>query len=191
MLDIAEELDSIRCVFFKRGIEFALCGGMAMAIHGFVRATIDLDLLVKTKDVAAIQSAAESLEYIVAADCISRIDAADGDTMMLDLAVVTEETHGVWDERQAVMWREKPLPIVSRDGLIKLKRVRDSLQDRADIARLPPEIDYSQKSIELRVKRVSQLRNLCLRLAKAGAEARKKGQLKSVTPSTSKVSSHR
>jgi hypothetical protein len=52
-------------------------------------------------------------------------------------------------------------------------------------------IDMSPAAITLRIRRVSQLRNLCLRLAKAGAEARKNGQLEPVTPSTSKVSSDR
>jgi hypothetical protein len=34
--------------------------------------------------------------------------------------------------------------------------------------------DMSSAAVTLRIRRVSQLRNLCLRLAKAGAEARKK-----------------
>lgn len=34
--------------------------------------------------------------------------------------------------------------------------------------------DMSPAAVTLRIRRVSQLRNLCLRLAKAGTEARKK-----------------
>ena len=34
--------------------------------------------------------------------------------------------------------------------------------------------DMSSAAVTLRIHRVSQLRNLCLRLAKAGAEAREK-----------------
>jgi hypothetical protein len=52
-------------------------------------------------------------------------------------------------------------------------------------------IDMSPAAVTLRIRRVSQLRNLCLRLAKAGAEARKNGQLEDVTPSTSKASADR
>jgi hypothetical protein len=51
--------------------------------------------------------------------------------------------------------------------------------------------DMSPAAVTLRIRRASQLRNLCLRLAKAGAEARKNGQLEPVTPSTSKASSDR
>lgn len=55
MLDLAEELDSIRNALSERGIEFAVCGGMAMAIHGFVRATVDLDLFVRAQDIDALR----------------------------------------------------------------------------------------------------------------------------------------
>jgi hypothetical protein len=51
--------------------------------------------------------------------------------------------------------------------------------------------DMSPAAVTLRIRRVSQLRNLCLRLVKAGAEARKKGQLLPLTPSTSKAGEHR
>jgi hypothetical protein len=116
VLDITEELDSIRNALSERGIEFALCGGMAMAIYGFVRATVDLDLLVKADDLDLIEDAASSLGYQVDAHRISRTDAANDDTLSLDLIVVSDETLRVWNERQTVLWRERPLTVVSRDG---------------------------------------------------------------------------
>jgi hypothetical protein len=183
VLDITEELDSIRNALSERGIEFALCGGMAMAIYGFVRATVDLYLLVKPEDVEGVEHVTVSLSHV--------FDTAAADRMMLDLLVVTDETREVWNERQVFFWRDKPLTVVSRDGLIRLKRLRGSLQDLADIERLPKEMDTSSTAIEFRMKRLGQVRNLCLSLGKAGAEARKNGQLAPLTPSTSKVSSDR
>jgi hypothetical protein len=45
----------------KRGIEYAVCGGWAMAIHGFIRATIDIDLLILNENLeAARETAIES-----------------------------------------------------------------------------------------------------------------------------------
>jgi hypothetical protein len=52
-------------------------------------------------------------------------------------------------------------------------------------------VDMSPAAVTLRIRRVSQLRNLCLRLGNAGAEARKSGQMGSLTPSTAKVSADR
>lgn len=178
MLDIADELDSIRNALSDRGIEFAVCGGMAMAIHGFVRATVDLDLFVRSENFDAVESAAFSIGYVLNAQRASKVDATDGDTMMLDLIVVNAENRLVWRDWQVVTWRDKPLSVVSREGLITLKRLRGSGQDLADIERLPAEeIDGSHKAIELRMKRLGQIRNLCLSLGKAGAAAHTKGLL--------------
>jgi hypothetical protein len=186
MLDLAEELDLIRNALSERGIAFAVCGGMAMAIHGFVRATVDLDLFVRAQDVDGIEEMAASLGFVIDAHRSSKIDPVDGDTMTLDLVLVSSENSHVWASRQIVMWRDKPLPVVSRDGLITLKRLRGGPYDLVDIDRLPTEeIDVSDKAIELRMKRLAQLRNLCLRLGKAGEEARRKGQLPPLKSSTS------
>jgi hypothetical protein len=189
LLDIAEELDSIRGVLTERGIEFALCGGMA--IYGFVRATVDLDLLVRSEDVEAIEDAAASLGYVIDSHRISKTDAVAGDAMMLDLLVVTHGASEVWNEREIVIWRDKPLTVVS-EGLMTLKQLRGTPQDLADIERLPAEeIDLSGSAIDMRMKRLGQIRNLCLSLGKAGAEARRKGQPGMFTPSTAKASSDR
>jgi hypothetical protein len=178
VLDLAEELNSIRNAFFERGIEFAVWGGMGMAIYGFVRATVDLDFLVKSEDVDVIEETAASLGYIIEPQRMSKTDPIDGDAMTLDLSLVTSENRHVWENRQIINWRSMPLPVVSRDGLIALKRLRAGAYDLVDIDRLPiEEIDTSDKAIFLRMRRVAQLRNLCLSLGRAGAEARRKGQL--------------
>ena len=53
-----------------------------------------------------------------------------------------------------------------------LKRLRAGAYDLVDIDRLPAEdVDASDRAIFLRMRRVAQLRNLCLSLGKAGAEA--------------------
>src|SRR4029077_12469492 len=142
---------SIRNALSERGIEFAVCGGMAMAIHGFVRATVDLDLLARPEDVDVIKEAVASLGYIIEAESASRVDQTNGDTMTLDLLVVNAQSSHVWKSRQLVNWRDKPLPVVSREGLIALKRVRRGSYDLADIDRLPiEEIDASDHAISLR-----------------------------------------
>jgi len=66
----------------ERRLEYALCGGLAMAVHGFVRATVDIDLFVPAGQVGAIEDAVADLGY--------------GDTMILDLLLVTPETESIW-----------------------------------------------------------------------------------------------
>ena len=56
MLDLYEELRKLITAFDERRIDYALCGGLAMAVYDHPRATIDIDLLIL----------AESLDQVLA-----------------------------------------------------------------------------------------------------------------------------
>ena len=136
MFDLPQELDAIRAELTRDGIEYALCGGIAMAVHGFTRATEDIDLLIRPKDFARVKTAVARLGFTFEARpmtfsggameirCISKIDRADGDVLILDLLLVTPASEDVWETRQSLPWRGKPMSVVSREGLIALKRSR-------------------------------------------------------------------
>jgi len=47
MISLLDEFSSIVQAFENAGIEYAVCGGLAMAIQGFPRATMDIDLLIR------------------------------------------------------------------------------------------------------------------------------------------------
>jgi hypothetical protein len=148
MYDVAEELDALRRELNAREIPYALCGGLAMAIHGFPRSTVDIDLFVREEDVPRIEEAAGERGFTIHAKPmtfsggdvrirrVSKIDPTDGDTLMLDLLLVTPATERVWSTRETELWQAAPLGVVSAEGLIALKSFRMSLQDRADIAKL-------------------------------------------------------
>ncbi|CAN5590601.1 hypothetical protein BH10ACI3_BH10ACI3_04640 [soil metagenome] len=46
---LVEQLKSLVEEFNNREVEFALCGGLAVAAHGFVRATQDIDFLIRAE----------------------------------------------------------------------------------------------------------------------------------------------
>ena len=48
--DLQEELLGLCQAFASEGIEYAVCGGMAVAVHGYPRATQDIDMLVREED---------------------------------------------------------------------------------------------------------------------------------------------
>jgi hypothetical protein len=54
---IAKKLDEL-------GIPYAIAGGMALAAHGYVRATVDVDILVTDEGLAAVHAALEGLGYV-------------------------------------------------------------------------------------------------------------------------------
>jgi hypothetical protein len=148
VLDLEQELGAIVDALTAEKIEYALCGGLAMAVHGAPRATIDIDLLVREEDVERIRGIVSPLGFTFRAfpmtfaggnvriERVTKIDPSDGETLMLDLLLVTPELEGAWLGRERRHWRDGMLTVVSREGLIQLKTYRSSTQDRADIERL-------------------------------------------------------
>ena len=59
-----------------------------------------------------------------------------GEALPLDLLLLTPAIKDVWQSRESVNWEGGLLRVVSRDGLIKLKILRNSGQDRDDIKHL-------------------------------------------------------
>jgi hypothetical protein len=151
VLDLYEELSVIVDTLESRGLPYALCGGIAMSVHGFTRATEDIDLFIPPEHVGAVEDAVASLGYLIKAQPmrfndgamqirrVSKIDGTDGDVMTLDLLLVTPATEEAWTTRQNLLWRERRITVVSRDGLIALKRFRSSKQDLLDIEHLEGE----------------------------------------------------
>jgi len=148
MLDLYDEFASLVAALEATSADYAICGGMAMAIHGFARATVDVDLLVPPSAVVRVLASAHGLGYTIPADPmnfangavdirrVTKIDAVSHDLLSLDLLLVTPAIEQVWNERVRVRWDRGELWVVSRRGLASLKRLRGSGQDRDDIERL-------------------------------------------------------
>jgi len=63
-----------------------------------------------------------------------RISKASGaEALTLDLLLVGPSLASVWNQRKRTTWRDHELWVVSRDGLIHMKRLSGRLQDLADI----------------------------------------------------------
>jgi hypothetical protein len=147
MIDLAEEFEAVISALAEYDIEYAVCGGVAMAIHGLPRATVDIDLLIKPEDEERIYVAVEALGFRIRAKPmhfdhgrmeIRRITKVDpvGDTLMLDLLLVTSALENVWRGRIIVESEFGAICVVSREGLIALKSGRMSGTDQDDIKRL-------------------------------------------------------
>ena len=72
---------------------------------------------------------------------LTKILPDEGDTLMLDMLLVTPEMETVWESRQRVAWEGGELPVVSPRGLIELKSKRLSGQDQDDIINLRSILD--------------------------------------------------
>jgi hypothetical protein len=155
MTTLLDEFKSITESLSDAGIDYAVCGGWAMAIHGLPRATIDIDLLILSYDLEKAWKIANDLGYDVEglplhfADGaieirrISKIDPGSNLLFTIDFLLVTEALAEVWEDRELVDWEESKTWTVTRNGLIKMKIISGRDQDRLDIERLGDEENES------------------------------------------------
>jgi hypothetical protein len=70
---------------------------------------------------------------------LSKPDPETGDLLSLDLLVVTPALEEAWASREQIRWEHGMVPVVSRSGLVEMKRLRGSGQDLDDIRALEEE----------------------------------------------------
>ena len=155
MVNLHEELIALISALEDSKIDYALCGGLAMSVHGHYRATDDIDLLIRSESLEEIKNIARSLGYVIEAQPmtfakgaveirrLSKIDKESGFVLSLDMLLVTPETETAWESRTEFDWASQKLKVVSREGLIALKTFRNNGQDQDDIKYLQEVQDES------------------------------------------------
>ncbi len=152
-MDILDELKELIVKLQQEKIEYALCGGLAMAIYALPRATLDIDILIEAHSLETTRRAVHDLGFTFEAvpmefhggkihiHRLSKIEPGTGETLILDLLIVTPAVKGAWDGRTKVEWQYGDITVVSPEGLILLKSLRGSGQDEDDINFLRSIID--------------------------------------------------
>jgi hypothetical protein len=152
-MDIIAELRAVTARLDQGGVDYALCGGLAMAIYAMPRATLDIDLLIQVDSLARVQRAVEPLGFWVGTASMSfhdgkirmarlcKVDPQTGEELVLDLLLTTDATADAWMGRREVEWEGRKLKVVSPEGLILLKSFRRSGTDEDDIAYLRTIVD--------------------------------------------------
>ena len=144
-MDFFQELKDLVGALERCSIDYALCGGVALAIHGAPRATQDIDLLLRPEDTDRLRAVARACGFTFES---SPMDFASGITIqrftkliegqpfMLDVLLVSPQIERVWAERVKLAFEGGIVRVVSRAGLIALKLVAARPQDLVDIQRL-------------------------------------------------------
>jgi hypothetical protein len=148
--DIKTELFGVVKALNASGIPYALCGGLAVVLHGYPRATQDIDLLILPDDYAKVKSAVAPLGFRFEAtpmtfkagqpeeQKIMRISKiVDEDALMLDFVLADGFLRKVWENRQAYVIEGMEIVAVDRDGLITMKKASGRTKDLADLEQLP------------------------------------------------------
>lgn len=148
-MNLVDELHAVAEALTTARIPYAVCGGVAVTVHGAVRSTKDIDILVSRADLPRALEAVRPLGYAFAAlpmtfDAgtererhVQRVSKILGEQhLLLDLLLAEAAFEGSLDDRIEVSLPEGPLAVVSRTTLLRMKRLAGRSQDLADIERL-------------------------------------------------------
>ena len=135
-------------------LDYALCGGLAVAVHGYPRATKDIDILIREADLERARKCLEAAGYTLETGLIPfdigkpterrvfRVTKIEGSEFMtVDMILVSGFLEEVWSDREKHDLEGSELGVVSLKGLRTMKRVAGRPQDLADLAQLGSEGD--------------------------------------------------
>ncbi len=147
-LILSLELDALLDALDHYGVEYGLCGGMAVASYGYVRATKDIDFLVKSEYLSLLREVAFSCGFTIETGFMefehatvyrfTKIPESDDPAyepppLPLDFIFVDTENQDAWDTRQPIRSSGKVVSTVSPHGLILMKQLSPRLKDKLDI----------------------------------------------------------
>jgi hypothetical protein len=148
-MDLFDEFSTLTRALEQASIDYAVAGGLAVAIWGVPRATQDIDLLVPRDALDAALAVARGCGYSIEALPRSFHDGTQirrvskpgaGALLTLDLLLVTPNLEPAWASRLRLPVEGGEIWVVGREALIAMKTAAGRPQDLADAQRLS-EID--------------------------------------------------
>ncbi|MBK7875101.1 MAG: hypothetical protein IPJ77_05010 [Planctomycetes bacterium] len=148
-MNIVDELLALVTEFEASQLDYAVCGGLALAAHGHVRYTGDIELLIPEEQLARAVEAARRRGFTLVGRrsslgagtererSIHRMSKTEGAVVMkLELVTIDAAHDATWQERERVRWRDRQLGLISRSGLLRMKRAAGRPQDLVDVQSL-------------------------------------------------------
>jgi hypothetical protein len=148
-MDLFDEFFSLIAAFEAAAVPYAVCGGIAVAIHGFARFTEDIDLLIHPSDEQRALQVAASRQFTMEG---GRLPMGDGTNskwetvrvskivgrslLTLDLMLAADEVQLAWNDRAMVEYSGQRVSVVSRPGLKLLKQLAGRRKDLLDLEQL-------------------------------------------------------
>ena len=145
-MDIVEELSRIAQALEDAQVIYAVGGGLAVAIHGRPRLTIDIDMLVPACQMtSAIEAVAQAGFDIptgwvtfpqqgLGIDRLYRLTKAiDTDFLTLDILEVDSPDNPLLVDRERLDLQGLTIAVLSRAALIRMKSNSSRTKDRLDV----------------------------------------------------------
>jgi len=143
---MSQDFKDLLAEFNARAVEFLLVGAHALAAHGYVRATEDLDVWIRPdranakRVIEALQAFGAPLQDLTENDLVIpglvfQIGVAP---IRIDILTAIDgvEFDEAWAARSMTHFADQPVNVLSRAHLIQNKRAAGRTQDLADVERL-------------------------------------------------------
>ena len=148
-MDLKNSLIELARLFEKEKVDYALCGGLALAVHGYPRATRDLDLLIGAEDLLKVRGFIKQNGYTLEGGMfvfregteretkLWRVSKREGnDLLTVDFILAENWLSEVFQGRLCLSLEGNSLNVVSREGLRMMKKASARAQDLADLEKL-------------------------------------------------------
>jgi hypothetical protein len=148
-VNIVDEQHAIASALGAAGIAYAVCGGIAVTAHGATRTTKDIDVLVARADLPRALAAVAPLGYTILAGPmvfaagtsserhVQRVSKLAGAShLVLDLLLAEAAYANTLDDRVEIPLPAGAITFVSRETLLRMKRLAGRPIDLADIEKL-------------------------------------------------------
>jgi len=139
--------EMLKCLS-DEGVKYLVVGAYALAVHGFPRATKDIDFFVwanpenAARLLRALQRFGAPLRNVSAADFAAEgtVYQIGGGPRRIDIVTRIDGVRfeDAYPRRLTVRMDDLEVPVISRDDLIANKRATGRAQDLADVERLVP-----------------------------------------------------
>lgn len=143
------DFKDLLAAFTAQGVEYLVVGAHALAAHGHVRATKDLDVWIKSDTENAERALKALVEFgaplhdLTTDDltCAGLIYQIGIEPLRIDVMTTIDgvKFDDAWPNRLTARIDDQAVPVISRADLIKNKLASGRTQDRADVERLEGE----------------------------------------------------
>ncbi len=140
---MSRDYRDLLCAFNANGVEYLVVGAHALAVHGKIRATKDLDVWVRPdppnsrRVLAALREFGAPLQDLTEADLVKPGTVFQIGVAPLRIDVVTSidgvEFAEAWGDRVQANYEDQQVPVLSRPHLIQNKEASGRKQDLADL----------------------------------------------------------
>ena len=140
---VNEDFNELLSTFNAQAVDYLVVGAHALAAHGYVRATKDLDVWIRP----SLENACHVLEALrvfgAPLDDLTKEDVATPGLIFqigvapvrIDIITAIDgvEFDAAWSERVTTKFEGEPTQVLSREHLIQNKRASGRTQDLADV----------------------------------------------------------